>query len=153
MIHSTVPDSEAVEEILQNTAMVLWEKYGQVDDPIEFRKIAFTVVRYQILSYRRNRARNRLLFDEGVVSLIVDPGTVPEADFSHEEELLRKGLMSLSPEERELILAVYQPNVKITQLAKEQGKTTMSLYKRIQKIRTHLIKYVRAEQDGQTEAS
>ncbi len=152
-VRSIVPDREAVNEILQNTATVLWEKYWNIDDPSEFRKVAFTIVRYQILSYRRDRARNRLLFDEGIVSLIVDPGTTLDTAFSRERELLDQGLSSLTKEERELILAAYQPGVKITRLAEQQGKTAMSLYKKIQKIRATLLKNVRSEQKKQSTES
>ncbi len=142
-----LPDRTASEEVLQNTAVVLWEKYRDVVDPLEFRKIAFTVMRFQVLSYQRDRLRDRLCFDEGIVSLIVDPGTLSENSFSQEQELLEKCLLTLTQDERDLLFAAYQPGVKITQLASQQGKTPMSLYKKIQKIRTRLIDCIRLEQD------
>ena len=146
-IYSMLPDRAAPEEVLQNTAVVLWEKSRAVTDPLEFRKIAFTVMRFQVLSYKRDRLRDRLCFDEGIISLIVDPGTLVETTFSNERDILEKGLQALSQEERELLFSAYQPGVKITHLASQQGKTPMSLYKKIQKIRTRLIDHIRAEED------
>lgn len=150
-IYSMLPDRGAVEEVLQNTSVVLWEKYWEVEDELEFRKIAFTVARFQVLSYRRDRMRNRMLFDEGIVSLLVDPATISKAYLTKEQEILEKCLLSLTAEERELIFASYQPGVKITEMAAREGKTPMSLYKKIQKIKARLFKIMQSEQSNQPE--
>ena len=40
------------------------EKFEQLDNPENFRKWAFGVARFEVLSYRRDKARDRHVFSE-----------------------------------------------------------------------------------------
>jgi RNA polymerase sigma-70 factor (ECF subfamily) len=144
-LRMVVPDSEASAEILQNVAVVMWEKYPEVSDKVSFRKIAYTVMRYEILSYRRDKARNRVICDESVIELLVDESSISPPQMTREQELLEKHIARLSAEQKKLLLDAYQPDVQINLLAKEQGKTPMALYKKLQKIRSKLLKGIQEE--------
>ena len=51
-------------EVMQNTAAILWKKFDQLDNPENFRRWAFGVARFEVLSYRRDKARDRHVFSE-----------------------------------------------------------------------------------------
>jgi hypothetical protein len=123
----------------------LWEKYSGIDDTMRFRKIAYTVMRYEILSYRRDKARNRLIFDENVIALLVDESSVSPPQISREQELLEKHLEELTPEQKQLLFDAYQSDSQIQSMAREQGKTPMALYKKLQKIRSKLLENIQEE--------
>ena len=134
-----------IKEITQNVALVLWEKYWNVSDQIEFRKIAYTVLRYELLAYRRDKARDRLVFDENVIALIVDQSSTEEPKVPREQELLEKFISTMSAEDKELLFSAYQPHVKIKDFAKDRDKTPMTMYKRLQKIRAELLEFIKKE--------
>lgn len=144
-LSNIIQDSESAKDIIQNTAMVLWEKYPDVDDSIRFRKIAFTVMRYEILSFRRDKARSRVIFDEHVIQLLVDESTVSPPRMSLEQELLEKHIAGLPPEEKKLLFEAYQPDIQINLMAEESGKSPMALYKKLQKIRSKLLNNIQEE--------
>lgn len=144
-LRSLVPNGGESEEILQNVAMVLWEKYHDVLDREEFRKLAFTVLRFEVLSYRRDRMRNRLVFDDAVISLIVDHSTEKKQAFNLRQELLHKYAARLSEEDRELLFDVYRSGATVADLAKQQGKSAVSLYKKMRKIRKTILENIQTE--------
>ena len=144
-LQNVIQNADASKEILQNVAAVLWEKYSDIDDKVRFRKIAYTVMRYEILSYRRDKARNRLIFDENVIALLVDKSSVSQPQISREQELLEKHLEELTPEQKKLLFDAYQSDSQIQSMAKEQGKTPMALYKKLQKIRSKLLENIQKE--------
>jgi RNA polymerase sigma-70 factor (ECF subfamily) len=144
-IKALVYDTNNVKEIIQNVAVILWEKYRNVSDKTEFRKVAYTVLRYELLAYRRDRARDRLVFDESVIALIVDHSSVEEPEIPREQELLEQFIATLNAEDKELLFSAYQSEMKIKDIAQNRGKTPMSMYKRLQKIRAELVEFVTKE--------
>jgi RNA polymerase sigma-70 factor (ECF subfamily) len=144
-IRVLVYDMNNVKEVLQNVAVILWEKYWNIADKTEFRKIAYTVLRYELLAYRRDKARERLVFDESVIALLVDQSSVEEQEISRERELLEKFMATMVAEDKELLFSAYQSQVKIKDIAKNRGKTPMTMYKRLQKIRAELFEFITEE--------
>ncbi|MCL2347188.1 MAG: sigma-70 family RNA polymerase sigma factor [Planctomycetaceae bacterium] len=147
-VKALIFDGEATNEILQNAAVVLWEKYWDVSEKADFRKIAFTVVRYEILSFRRDKARNRVVFDESLIDQMIDQSSRLEPLLTREQELLQKFIALLPHKDRQLLHDFYQSGRQVNEIAHEQGKTPMSLYKKLQKIRASLLESIRAELAG-----
>ena len=67
-VRSLVPSLEDAKEVMQGTAAVLWRKFDQLDSPDNFRRWAFGVARFEALSYRRDKARDRHVFSEELVN-------------------------------------------------------------------------------------
>ena len=56
-VRSLVFTLDDAREVMQDTAVVLWRKFEELDSPEDFRRWAFGVARFQALAYRRDRAR------------------------------------------------------------------------------------------------
>ena len=67
-VRSLLPTLEDAREVMQETAAVLWKKYDQLDDPKNFRRWAFGVARFEVLAYRRDKARDRHIFGEELIT-------------------------------------------------------------------------------------
>ena len=59
-LRSLLPTWEDVDEVMQQTCLVLWQKFGDFELGTDFGRWACTAARFEVLKYRRKMARDRL---------------------------------------------------------------------------------------------
>lgn len=138
-VRSFVPTLEDAREVMQEVAVVLWKKFDSLDDDENFRRWAFGVARLEALQYRRRIARDRLVLSESVLEVLADEAEELSENFDAERRALQKCLGELPAARRALVEQAYAPGVRIDELAADMGKTAMSLYKKLHRLRQTLI--------------
>ncbi|MES2793670.1 MAG: sigma-70 family RNA polymerase sigma factor [Planctomycetota bacterium] len=139
-VRSIVPSREDASEVMQDVAVVLWQKF---DSAKEFRPWAFGVARNVALRHLRSRARDRHVFDEELVNRLADEATAMEQRHLTQREALEHCLQKLPPAQREMVLAAYAPGTRIDELATQRGQTPMALYKLLHRARQAMLECVR----------
>ncbi len=147
-IGSLLPAWTDTDEVLQQTAIVLWRKFEQYDPTTNFMKWACVVARFEALSYRRKMARDRLVFREDVMELMSDEGLDEIDDRKREHDALEYCLGKLSEKQRQLVTLAYTPGVKVKELAEEAGSSAASFYMRLKRIRRQLLECVESKTLG-----
>jgi RNA polymerase sigma-70 factor (ECF subfamily) len=142
-VRSLLPSRADASEVMQEVAVVLWQKFAEFDATRDFRKWAFGVARYEALAYRRNRARDRHLFDDELLGKIADEAEMAEQRHAAQREALETCLQKLPAARRALVLNAYAKGTRIDELALQRGQTAMSLYKLLHRIRQALLECVR----------
>ena len=71
-IYRRVANRDQAQEVLQQTNLVLCRKADKFELGTNFNAWAVTMARYQILSHRRNVARDRLVFTDEVFAVVDD---------------------------------------------------------------------------------
>jgi RNA polymerase sigma-70 factor (ECF subfamily) len=142
-VRTLVPSRDDVEEVMQEVAVVLWKKFADYPTGEDFRKWAFAVSRYEALAWLRDRARDRLVFNQDVLDLIAKEAEVRSDYHQRQREALDRCLEKLPQPQRELVQQAYRPGTRIDQLAAHRGQSAMSLYKLLQRIRTALLECTR----------
>jgi len=142
-VRTLVPSRDDVEEVMQEVAVVLWKKFADYPTGEDFRKWAFAVSRYEALAWLRDRARDRLVFNQDVLDLIAKEAEVRSDYHQRQREALDRCLEKLPQPQRELVQQAYRPGTRIDQLAEHRGQSAMSLYKLLQRIRTALLECTR----------
>ncbi len=140
-VRSLVPRREDAAEVMQEVAVVLWEKFEEFDSSRDFRKWACGVARYEVLAFLRDRARDRHVFDESLLTTLADEAVADEAGEAR-REALESCLEKLQPGQREVVLAAYEPGTRIDSLAERRGQSAMSLYKVLHRIRITLMECI-----------
>ena len=69
-VRSLVLTLEDAREVMQDVAAVLWRKFDQLDSSENFRCWAFGVAKFEALSFRRDRARDRNVFSDKFILLL-----------------------------------------------------------------------------------
>jgi RNA polymerase sigma-70 factor (ECF subfamily) len=134
-----LPDWKNVDDVLQEASVTLWEKFQQVRGEAGFLPWAKTVVRFKALSAIDRLRRDRHVFSDRVLELLVE-----EAEAFHVEErerslrALRSCLESFSSAHQELLLAPYFGEGRVTTLAEQAGKSANALYKLLARLREKL---------------
>ena len=142
-VRSLLPSRGDVSEVMQEVAVVLWQKFAEFDAARDFRKWAFGVARYEVLAYLRDQARDRHVFDDELMSRLADETVRAERRHEIQREALEACLQKLPETRRSLVLAAYAKGTRMDELAAQRGQTAMSLYKLLHRIRQVLLDCVR----------
>ncbi|HWL09593.1 MAG TPA: sigma-70 family RNA polymerase sigma factor [Planctomicrobium sp.] len=130
-----VPRRDDAEEILQRTATSLWEKWSEYDSSREFFPWAVRFTYFEILNYRKELARERLIFDVDVLESLKSSQQPLETRLDQQREALQECLKQLDAVGVSLLRRRYCDAESITSLASESGKTVKSLYRKLDRIR------------------
>ena len=138
-VRSLVPTREDAREVMQEVAAVLWRKFDELHTPEDFRRWAFGIARFEALGFRRDRARDRHVFNEDVLNLLADEAVASADAMEAERQVLDECLGKLPAAQRLLVEAAYAKGVQIDQMAAGMGRTAMSVYKALHRIRMMLM--------------
>ncbi len=142
-LRTLLPVPSDATEVMQNVAIVLWRKFEDLGASSEFRRWAFGVARLEALQFRRMKARDRHVFDEGLLQLLASEAEQDADLLAAEREALSECLQKLESSQRLLITATYGDGARLDEYAKRSGRTAMSVYKAIHRIRMRLLDCVR----------
>lgn len=138
-VRSLVPTREDAREVMQEVAAVLWRKFDDQASDEDFRRWAFGVARFEALAFFRDRARDRHVFSDETITLLAQEVESQADPLEAERRALDDCLRKLPETQRALVQAAYAPDVRIDDLASSMGRTAMSLYKLLHRIRMTLV--------------
>jgi RNA polymerase sigma-70 factor (ECF subfamily) len=142
-VRSLVPTLEDAREVMQEVAAVLWRKFEALESTDDFRRWAFGVARFEAFNFNRARQRERLVFDDELLNLLAHEAEAEGVNQEREAQALEHCLQKLPETQRALVQAAYAPGVRMDELARDSGRSAMSLYKSLHRIRIALIQCTR----------
>ncbi len=131
-----------VEEVIQQTCLVLWRKYADFRPGSDFLTWSCTIARFEVLKFRRSRARDRHLFGEELIALLADEGAEESRRKESERRALDVCIERLRPPQRELIERCYGSGMNINEVAESLGRSATGLYKALNRIRQALFECI-----------
>ena len=138
-VRSLLFSQEEAREVMQEIAVVLWRKFEPAMDSDAFCRWAFGVARMEVLAFKRDRARDRLVFREEVSELLAQTVLDRAPSLEDERRALELCVEKLPADQRELVRAAYAPEARMDHLAAQMGRTAMAVYKTLHRIRLALI--------------
>ena len=145
-VRSLLPSPQDAADVMQEVAVVLWERFDTYDQTRSFRAWAFGVARFQALMFLRRARADRHVFDDELAHQIADTAMEYARQHDEQREVLDACLRRLEPGQRDLVLEAYAPGMRIDHLAQRRGRTAMALYKTLHRIRMILIACIRVHQ-------
>ncbi len=144
-VRALVPTLADSNDVMQEVAIVLWEKFTEYETSEDFRRWAFGVAKYKVLSWQRDRMRDRHVFGLDTTDLLATDAEQHAERFEIQREALENCLHKLSEEQQALVASAYAPAVRIDELALKIGLTAMALYKKLHRIRILLTECAQRE--------
>lgn len=139
-IRASIPDMADVAEIMQNVSVVAWKKFSVLNNPeTDFGKWACVIARYEILKFRRGKARDRLMLDSDIIEKLADEGIEETSSREQWLKALERCLAKLPEIRRDLLLRAYDPDVSMKELAAEMNKKPNALYQTLSRLRLSLV--------------
>jgi RNA polymerase sigma-70 factor (ECF subfamily) len=146
-------DTEAADDVLQETNLVLCRKANEFVEGTNFDAWAFRIARVQCLAYWKVRSRDRLIVDDEVINQIATRAEQRLAEMDERQRALRKCLADLPVKQRELLETRYAEGGSIKQLAQRLGRPEPSLSQTLYRIRLALLNCVRGRLGGESAGS
>jgi RNA polymerase sigma-70 factor (ECF subfamily) len=132
-IYALVPDRHAADDILQETSLVICEKFGEFRTGTDFVAWACQIAWWRVRAARTKFSRSKVVFDERVLQAVASTACelLPEQDVRH--EALARCLQKLNPRDRELVITRYESGVE--EAARRTGRSMVAAYKALARLR------------------
>lgn len=138
-VRTLLPHWQDVDEVMQEVGIIAWRKFDQFDLETDFRRWGAMIARYEVMKYRRGKARDRLRLDDDILELLADEGLAELEHESLRQHALSGCLQKLPAPRRKLVLEAYAPGQSMKDLAAALGKTETALYQLLRRIRQALL--------------
>ena len=157
-IRRLVPTQNDASEISQNTSIVLWQKFGvflekhptynseeqsKEDIQLHFKRWAMVVARYEVLSWRRDKYRDRLVFSEELLEKLAVESQEHGPHLDSQMHALETCLKKIPEDRRSLVLEAYSARNKPQEIASRRGGTLNGFYQWMHRVRLSLLKCVK----------
>lgn len=145
-IISLMPGVDGVDDVLQETNIVLWEKRKRFKPGTNFKAWAFQIARYKVMSHRHKMANLGVeTLDEEVLELLGEHRKIVQGELDDRMRALASCLAKLPDEQRQLIERRYLSDKPLATFAKEYGRSPESLGVTLFRIRGALKKCITGE--------
>lgn len=143
-IFCMVPNEVDSEDIMQETTALMWEKFDQYKSGTNFVAWALTIARYKILSYQRDKKRNRIQFDDQVTEMIETASRAKLINDNTVEKIsaLKQCIQKLPKKQRKIIQLKYSNGLSNKILADNEGISVPTVYRYLSRIYLNLLNCV-----------
>ncbi len=130
-----VPNVTDAEDIVQQTAMALWEKFDAYDPDQPFTPWACRFALNKARQWIERRQRWQALLDQGLAEELMQRRQELLPEFEMRLKHLEGCLWKLPQEQRSLVEGYYYERTSIEALAQRSGRSEAATYKMLQRIR------------------
>lgn len=134
-----LPHHADAEDVMQDAARLLWEKFDRYDASEPFLPWAKRFAYYEVLKHRRASGKRRQLFSDEMIETLAEEAADDDELLLAQREALRGCMAALDTNERNLIEQRYAGDRTIAELAEANDKTPNSLYIVLHRVRAKLI--------------
>jgi RNA polymerase sigma-70 factor (ECF subfamily) len=138
LIGSLVRDRHAREDVFQEVALTLWEKFADYDPRRPFGAWARGVAAKKILQRWERDGRFPLPFAPEALQAVLDAYERTEAAAPARNDALERCLEDLPEKSRRLLVLRYEHSLGLAEIAGQVGSTLDAVHKALSRIRTRL---------------
>ena len=138
-IYVLVPNRTDAEDLLQETSLVICEKFNEFREGTDFVAWACQIAYWRVRNSRQKFARSKIVFDQGIVDVVAQTAGSMADELDDRHEALGRCLEKLHPRDRELLIARYEPGGGVEEAARRSGRTVTTAYKALARLRKLLL--------------
>jgi RNA polymerase sigma-70 factor, ECF subfamily len=135
---ANVIDAHHAEDLVQEVAQVVAEKFDEYDRKRSFTSWTLGIARNRLLKYYRTRSRDRLVLSEAALTQL--GGALERVEFEAEDRriALRTCLERIEGRRRRVLEMRYGENVKVQEIAQQLGMSSDGVSVMLHRIRSAL---------------
>ena len=138
-IYTLVPNRHDAEDLLQETSLVICEKFNEFQPGTDFVAWACQIAWWRVRSARQKFARSKVVFDDGVLAAVAYTAAEMTDEIDSRHVALEQCLRKLHPRDRELIITRYEPGSSVEEAARHSDRSVTAAYKALGRIRKLLF--------------
>ena len=131
---SLQPNLDDAEDIVQYVSRTLWEKFDRFEPGTNFAAWAFEIARLKVLEFRRQQARSTTLLSEGLIDQLADEAAERGRYAEARQRALDGCLEALDDRQRKLVAARHAQQFRLQDLARELGRSTVTVRKMLRNV-------------------
>ncbi|MCG8584286.1 MAG: sigma-70 family RNA polymerase sigma factor [Pirellulales bacterium] len=136
-ISTLLPNATDVDDVLQETSIVLWKKFSTYRRDSDFCRWACGVAHYEVLRFRRQRPQV-LPLEDHVLELIASQQLAMRDELDGRREALAYCVETLPAEDQQLLDLCYARASKSKDVAEQLNRPVSSVYQSLSRIRRAL---------------
>ncbi len=142
-IYSLHPFPADADDIMQETSASLWKRFPEYDaDRGAFLPWAYRFAFYEVLRFRKNRSRSRMVFDDALLEQLSETLHQHSEPLNHRTTLLKQCLAHLPETDRTLLANRYESDSSIARFSRQLKIPAKNLYRELERIRLVLFRCV-----------
>lgn len=141
-ILASVHNYNDANDLLQETAIVMWRKFDEFDRETNFVAWGVAIARNLIKSYFNSRQYSHLQFDAELMEVIEERTLSQMKQDDRRMEALKVCYEKLSESNRQLIRLRYTEGKTIKSIAVQLGKPIQGMYKTISRLQDSLLRCI-----------
>lgn len=149
---SLTGNATTAQNVLQEANLVLWEKAADYDPSRPFLPWAYTFAYMQVMAWRKKRQRDRLVFDEDILTRISDSFSRRPGTGDRRLDALEGCMQGLEAEHRTLVDRRYVRGDSVNSIAKELRKGPNVVSASLYRIRKTLMDCIQGKIAAEAEA-
>jgi RNA polymerase sigma-70 factor, ECF subfamily len=132
-------------DVLQETNRVLWVKAAEFDHSRPFIKWARAFAHFEVLRFRKNCQRERLIFSSELVEAMAERYQADTEIFDRRLEWLETCLVKLTLTQRAFVQAKYTERLSVSEMSRRFSCSAASVVSLLYRIRTALAACIESQ--------
>ena len=148
-VQSLLPGDSSAKDVAQQANATLWQKRNDFTLGTNFKAWAFSVARYEVLTFRKKQARDaRLVFSEELEETFAEEIAARDDD-ADRHEALKHCLGKLRPQDRDLLMHRYAKAGTLQDFAAQAGRSVGGLKVTLHRLRSALLECMQKQSRAQ----
>jgi RNA polymerase sigma-70 factor (ECF subfamily) len=138
-IFCLLPNREDAKDVLQETSIAIYRKFGAYDEAKPFLAWAFGFAFLEVLKHRERKSRDNRLFSDELVGVLARERASRQESLDARLQVLDTCLKDLPSADRELIHHRYALNCSVEVLLERFGTSRRTLFRNLERVRRTLF--------------
>ncbi len=122
-----VHDHNDAEDIQQDVASAMWEKFDQFEKGTNFEAWAITIARNKALEFLRKNKKSRMVFGDKYYDLISEYAAKETEDVTDNIQNVKRCIKKLPEKDVKLLNMRFRKNISLKQISSVTGRSSSSL--------------------------
>lgn len=144
-IYTLVPNRADAEDLLQETSLTIYEKFGDFEPGTDFVAWANRIAWWKVKRAQQKFARSKVVFNQEVMEAVAATAGTMQAEMNDRHKALEWCLKKLNERDRRMVLTRYESGSGVERAAAEAGRSLQAAYKALGRIRQMLMDCVTNE--------
>lgn len=137
-----VANRSDADDLMQETATLMWQKYGQAAPITDFAAWGIGIAHYKILEFRKRQYRVRVQLNSELFEHIVGGAMAMNDEMDARLEALNNCLAKFSERDRRLVTMRHESGATTKSTAERIGISAASAYKAVARIHDALLRCI-----------
>jgi RNA polymerase sigma-70 factor (ECF subfamily) len=139
---SLVPNWADADELLQETNIILWQKFDQFEPGTNFMAWSSQILRFTAKNFVARQRRSKIVFTDQFYDLVTHETNLASDELAEREHILHECISQLKERQQKILQLRYFESQSVSTIAEAIGSTSKAIYHTLDHIHQALLQCV-----------